>query len=112
MNISRLLIVTLMTAGLALWAPGSLSADGPDYGCDASRDACVEGCDNQADTGKGANAYNACLKRCENAYKSCTQRQEVATGCAESFRSCIGNARGDDDAMEACRDAYRQCKGQ
>lgn len=110
MNTFRLLLLAT-TVGLALWAPDAVRANGPDYGCDASRDSCVEGCDNQADTGKGANAYNACLKRCEKAYKSCTERQEVATGCAETFRSCIGNARGDEDAMEACRAAYRECKG-
>ncbi|HBS06890.1 MAG TPA: hypothetical protein DEA96_18110 [Leptospiraceae bacterium] len=97
---------------LLLLSVSHLVAEGPDYGCEASNQACVEQCDNAADTGKGANAYNSCLEGCRKSNESCTSRQKAANACAKSFKSCISSAAGNEDALEGCRAAYRACKGE
>jgi len=109
-NTHKLSMLAIVTA-VFLSAYSVVQADGPDYDCEARNRACVEACDNAADTGKGANAYNRCLEGCRKSNKICTERQQSANVCAEAFRSCISEAAGDDDAMEGCRDAYRSCKG-
>lgn len=102
----------LTFAALSLLLVLPLAAEsGPNYDCDRTLNQCQAGCDEQAGTGKNANAYDRCLEACQKSHKSCTERQENASACAETFQECIREAGDDEKAMEGCRSSYRSCKG-
>lgn len=88
----------------------ALSRSMPDYNCSDRAEACEKACDENADTGKNANAYNECLERCREFVRRCEERQAETTRCAESFTTCIDRAQSELD-REGCRRAYRRCKG-
>jgi hypothetical protein len=101
------LTAVLMTISLSL----ALAADRmPNYNCGKVGKDCTANCDKKADTSKNAKAYQKCLDGCEKAEKDCNNRQDNATGCAETFQSCIKSAKSEKD-KEPCRAAYRKCKG-
>lgn len=108
----KLLLVAAASALviLSVTAGSALAGSGPNYDCARQNQRCVAACDEGADQGKNAKKYQACLDNCDRADKSCTERQDVADGCAISFKACIEHAHGEAD-KERCRKSYRSCKG-
>lgn len=82
----------------------------PDYNCAKAARECTEVCDKNAESGKNANAYQKCLDGCSKAEEICNGRQEKTSECAETFQSCIKNAKSEND-KQGCRTAYTKCKG-
>lgn len=106
----KLLFANAALAALILTAGSSLAGNIPNYNCADKNEQCVRRCDDAADTGKNANAYQVCLNKCERANRLCTKRQDSVDRCGPAFKSCYRNAHSEAD-KERCRAAYRRCKG-
>ena len=65
------------------------------------------GCEERCGAGKAA---GPCLQRCADAAERCSENCSSVESCGKEFKACIPSASTDDD-KEACRSAYRACKG-
>ena len=107
----RILIVSLVLVTAAIFSAITFAGIRPVYNCAKAGRACERGCDQRADTGKNANAYNRCLEGCKKAAKRCEKRQSDTNICADAFQRCLKSAGNSDSARKDCRKNYRTCKG-
>ena len=105
------LFITLVISVSALLVSLAFAGSRPDYDCARRARECEKGCDQRAETGKNANAYHRCLKRCREGARRCEERQRDTNICADAFQRCIRNAGSSQSAREGCRQSYRECKG-
>jgi hypothetical protein len=109
MRVLRLSVLAF--AFLLLLASVQFAQKKPNYNCTKVGSDCVANCDKTADKTKNAKAYDKCLADCDRKEAECNKRQDVTSGCADTFQGCVKNAKSEKD-KEVCRAAYRKCKGE
>jgi hypothetical protein len=113
-------VIYLALLFLAISVTAVCAGSMPDYKCREQASRCEKRCDDKMEEAHEdainfgfsgtSNTYQKCLDRCREMEQRCNDRQRETTRCAETYMSCIERAAGDKDAVESCREGYRQCK--